>query len=55
MSATIDVDFFINYFRKENIEPNVITIKGRTGTVTSYYLEDIYKTIPGCQKYIDGT
>ena len=53
MSATIDLEFFIEYFQKENITPAVASIEGRTGTVERYFLEDIY-TIPSCAKHMDG-
>ena len=54
MSATIDLQFFISYFEKLAITPEVISIEGRTGTVDRFFLNDIY-AIPECQKYIDGT
>ena len=51
MSATIDLDFFISYFNKENIEPNVIRIEGRTGVVDRFFLEDIC-TLPDIDHYV---
>ena len=54
MSATIDLDFFVAYFReKADINPAIISIEGRTGTVERYFLDDVY-TIPSCQKHITG-
>ena len=33
MSATIDLQFFVDYFVRENIVPNVVEVEGRTGQV----------------------
>ena len=32
MSATIDIDFFVGYFKEININPTVVKVEGRTGT-----------------------
>ena len=54
MSATIDLDFFIDYFVKGNIKPNVISIEGRTGVVDRFFLDDIFAQIPECEHHIRG-
>ena len=43
MSATIDLDFFVNYFQRENIEPTVVQVEGRTGEVDQKFLENIFQ------------
>lgn len=54
MSATIDLNFFIDYFVKGNIKPNVISIEGRTGVVDRFFLDDIFAQIPECEQHIRG-
>ena len=54
MSATIDLNFFIDYFVKGNIKPNVISIEGRTGVVDRFFLDDIFAQIPECEHHIRG-
>ena len=44
MSATIDLDFFVKYFQRENIEPSIVEVEGRTGQVDQWFLEDIFST-----------
>ena len=51
MSATIDLEFFVDYFKDAN--PAVIGIEGRTGIVNRHYLEDL-ASIPNCYKHITG-
>ncbi|KAF8421014.1 P-loop containing nucleoside triphosphate hydrolase protein [Tirmania nivea] len=43
MSATVDADTFVDYFKKDGMTVDMVEIEGRTFPVQDFYLEDVVK------------
>jgi len=54
MSATIDVNFFRNYFEKEGIKTEAVSVEGRTGQIIEKSLEDVLEEYPTIMKSVES-
>jgi hypothetical protein len=54
MSATIDVNFFRNYFESEGIQTEAVSVEGRTGQIIEKSLEDVLEEYPAIMKSVES-
>jgi len=54
MSATIDVNFFRNYFEQEGIQTEAVFVEGRTGQIIEKSLEDVLEEYPTIMKSVES-